>query len=179
MNDEKEIVNRVANSGLISFDLEEYFQPGERVFIDITDQLFQGLVLREKSFREYIKNTDWSSYRGKFVAIGCSADAIIPTWAYMLLTSALQPYSRKIVFGNLDDLESKIFSEQLSTIDWNQFANAKVVIKGCSKVNVPTAVYVEATNLLLPYASSIMFGEPCSTVPVFKKSKISSSQAAH
>jgi hypothetical protein len=178
MNDEKEIVNRVANSGLITFDLEEYYQPGERVLLDIADQLFQGLVLKEKSFREYIKNTNWSLLRGKYVAITCSADAIIPTWAYMLLTSALQPYARKIVFGNLDDLELKIFSEQLSKIHWNEFSNAKVVIKGCSKVNVPTAVYVEATNLLLPHAASIMFGEPCSTVPVFKKSKISPSEAA-
>jgi hypothetical protein len=174
MDEQKEIVNRVANSGLISFDLEEYYQPGERVFIDIADQLFQGFVLKEKPFREYIKNTDWSFFQGKLVAVGCSSDAIIPTWAYMLLTSALQPYARKIVFGNLEDLESKIFSEQLSKINWNQFSRAKVVIKGCSKVAVPMAVYVEATNLLLPVAASIMFGEPCSTVPVYKKPKTSS-----
>ena len=171
MEAEKEIVNRVANSQIVTFDLEDLYQPGERVLIDIKDQLFQELILKEKDFRNFIKSTDWSQYKNKFVAITCSADAIIPTWAYMLLTSALQPHARKIVFGSLEDLETKIFFEQLSQVDWNKFANAKVVVKGCSKVNVPAAVYVEATRLLMPCASSIMFGEPCSTVPVFKKSK--------
>jgi hypothetical protein len=168
---ENEIINRVANSGLVSFDLEEYHQPGERILIDIHDQLFQGLVLREKDFREYVKNHDWSAYRDKFVAITCSADAIIPTWAYMLLVSALHPFARHIVFGSLEDLETKIYFDILAKIDWNKFANAKVVIKGCSKVHVPAAVYVEATRLMRPYASTIMFGEPCSTVPVYKKPK--------
>ena len=168
----EEIVNRVAGSSLVTFDLEEYFVPGERVVIDIKDQLFQGLILREKDFRAFVKSTDWTTYRNKFLAITCSTDAIIPHWAYMLLTSALQPYARTIVFGTLEELETKIFSDQLSKIEWKKFANAKVVIKGCSKVNVPTAVYVEATNLLMPWASSIMFGEPCSTVPVFKKSRV-------
>jgi hypothetical protein len=169
METEKEIINRVANSSLVSFDLEQYYVNGERVVIDIKDQLFQGLILKEKDFRAFIKDHDWSQYQNKFVAITCSVDAVIPTWAYMLLTSALQPYARTIVFGSLDDLEMKIFSEQLLKIDWNQFSNAKVVIKGCSKVNVPTAVYVEATRLLLSHAASIMFGEPCSTVPVYKR----------
>jgi hypothetical protein len=172
MKTENEIVNRVATSSLVTFDLEQYYQPGERVLFDIKDQLFQGLILREKDFRDFIKLQDWSHYQNKFVAITCSADAIIPTWAYMLLTSSLQPFARKIVFGSLDDLETKIFYDALSKIDWKQFADAKVVIKGCSKVNVPPAIYVEATNLIRPYASSIMFGEPCSTVPVFKKAKV-------
>ena len=166
---EKGIVNRVAGSSLVTLDLEQYFVPGDRVVIDIKDQLFQGLILREKDFRSFVKSTDWSDYRNKLVAIACSTDAIIPHWAYMLLTSALQPYARRIVFGTLEDLETKIFSDQLSKIEWKQFAGAKVVIKGCSKVKVPAAVYVEATNLLMPWASSIMFGEPCSTVPVFRK----------
>lgn len=171
METEKEIVNRVASSSLVTFDLEEYYQPGERVLIDITDQLFQGLILREKDFRNFIRATDWSQYKNKLVAITCSADAIIPNWAYMLLTSALQPFAKTIVFGSLEDLETKIFFEQLSKIDWQQFRDAKIVVKGCSKVNVPAAVYVEATRLLMPCASSIMFGEPCSTVPVYKKPK--------
>jgi hypothetical protein len=169
METEREIVNRVAGSSLISFDLEQYYQEGERVAIDIKDQLFQGLILKEKDFRAFIRDYNWSQYKNKFIAIGCSIDAIIPTWAYMLLTSALHPFARTIVFGTLDDLEMKIFSEQFLKIDWSQFNNAKVVIKGCSKVNVPAAVYVEATRLLLSHASSIMFGEPCSTVPVYKK----------
>jgi hypothetical protein len=171
MDTEKEIVNRVATSSLITFDLEEYFQPGERILLDIKDQLFQGLIIREKDFRDYIKSHDWSQYENKFVAITCSEDAIIPTWAYMLIASALQPFARKIVFGTLEDLENKIYADVLSEIDWTQFKQAKIVIKGCSKVSVPLSAYVEATQRLRPYAQSIMFGEACSTVPVFKKSK--------
>jgi hypothetical protein len=169
--EEKEIVNRVASSSLVTFDLELHYTPGERVLLDIKDQLFQGLILKEKDFREFIKTNDWTQYKNKFVAITCSEDAIIPAWAYMLLTSVLEPHARTIVFGNLEDLETKIFFDTLATIDWNQFNNAKVVIKGCSKVDVPMAAYVEATRLLRPHAASIMFGEPCSTVPVYKKPK--------
>jgi hypothetical protein len=171
METEKDIINRVASSPLVTFDLEELFQPGERILLDIKDQLFQELILKEKDFRNFIKNTDWSSYKNKFVAVTCSADAIIPHWAYMLLTSVLQPHTKTIVFGTLDDLETKIFSDQLLQVNWDKFKDAKVVVKGCSKVNVPAAVYVEATRLLMPWASSIMFGEPCSTVPVYKKSR--------
>jgi hypothetical protein len=171
MDTQNEIVNRVANSNLITFDLEEYYQPGERVLIDIKDQLFQGIILKEKDFREYIRSHNWDFYKDKFVAITCSEDAIIPTWAYMLITSALQPFARKIVFGSLEDLENKIYLDTLSQIDWSKFAQAKVVIKGCSKVPVPLSAYVEATQRLRPYAQSIMFGEACSTVPVFKKLK--------
>lgn len=169
MEAENEIVNRVANSGLVTFDLEDYFVPGDRVLIDIRDQLFQGMILKEKDFRTFIKGHDWMQYKGKFVAITCTEEAIIPHWAYMLLTSALQPYASRITFGTLDDLEEKIFFEQLSKVDWSKFSNTKVVIKGCSKVNVPASVYVEATRLLMPWTSSIMFGEACSTVPVYKK----------
>lgn len=172
MDTEKEIINRVANSLLVTLDLEEYYQPGERVVVDIKDQLFQELILKEKDFRNFIRTQDWSQYKNKFVAITCSADAIIPTWAYMLLTSALQPFAGTIVFGTIEDLETKIFSDQLRQLEWTKFKDAKVVIKGCSKVNVPAAVYVEATRLLMPWASSIMFGEPCSTVPVYKKMKV-------
>lgn len=166
-----EIINRVASSSIKTFDLETLYVPGERVVLDIRDQLYEGLILREKPFREFIKSHDWSQYREKFVAITCSADAIIPTWAYMLLTSALEPFARLIVFGVLDDLETKIFSDVLDRVDWQQYSDAKVVIKGCSKVAVPTAAYVEATRRLRPFAASIMFGEPCSTVPVYKKSR--------
>lgn len=171
MDTEKEIVNRVANSSIVSLDLEQYYQPGERVLIDIRDQLFQGLILKEKDFRDFLKSHDWSRYKDKFVAITCSIDAVIPTWAYMLLTSSLEPYARTIVFGTLEDLEEKIFFDTLSKIDWSQYKDAKVVIKGCSKIAVPVSIYVEATRLIRPYAASIMFGEPCSTVPVYKKPK--------
>ena len=163
------IVNRVASSALVSFDLEEYYQPGDRVVLDIADQLFGGLILREKDFREFVKKHDWPQYEGKFVAIICSADAIVPTWAYMLVMTALQPFARRAVFGSLDVLEEQIFRDRLAMVEWAQFQGAKVVIKGCSKVNVPVAIYVEATAQIRKYASSIMYGEPCSTVPIFKK----------
>lgn len=171
MEKEKEIVNKVASSGLMTFDLEKFYVNGPRVLIDLKDQLFQGMILREKDLRDFVKNHDWSFYKDKFVAVTCSEDVVIPTWAYMLITSSLQPFARKIIFGTLADLENKIFSEILSTIDWSTFEGQKVVIKGCSKVAVPLSAYVDVTNYLRPYASSIMFGEPCSTVPVFKKVK--------
>jgi len=169
--EEKEIVNRVSTSSLVTFDLELYYQPGERVLIDIKEQLFQGLILREKDFRDFIKAQDWSQYKNKFVAIHCSTDAIIPTWAFMLLTIALEPFALRIFFGTPEDLEIQLFREALSKINWEQYRDAKVVIKGCSKINVPVAIYVEATNKLRPIVSSLMFGEPCSTVPLYKKAK--------
>ncbi|MEY4930587.1 MAG: hypothetical protein RI909_1311 [Bacteroidota bacterium] len=166
---ENEIVNRVANSPLVTFDLEELYTPGERILFDIKSLLFQELILREKDFRDFIKSHDWSQYANKHVAITCSADAVIPTWAYMLLTASLQPYASSVIFGSLQDLEITLFKNALDKVEWGKFNNAKVVIKGCSKVEVPISSYVEATNRLRPVASSIMFGEPCSTVPVFKK----------
>ncbi len=165
----EEIVNRVSNSQLISFDLEEFYTPGERVLFDIKKFLFQELILKEKDFREAIKNHDWTQYKEKHVAIICSADAIIPTWAFMLLSIALQPYARRVVFGNLSELESQLFYDSLSQIDWEKFRDKKMIIKGCSKVEVPLSAFVEATNRLKLVAASIMFGEPCSTVPLFKK----------
>jgi len=172
MNEEQQIVNKVANSALVTFNLEEYYESGERILLDIKDQLYQGLILREKEFREFIKNHDWSQYQNKFVAITCSVDAIVPTWAYMLLAIGLQPFAKRIVFGSLQDLEIENFRSALSKIDWSSFKGAKVVVKGCSKVDVPVAIYVDVVNQLTPVASSLMFGEPCSTVPLFKKTKI-------
>jgi Protein of unknown function (DUF2480) len=168
---EDKIINKVAGSSLVTFDLEEYYQPGDRCVIDIKDQLYEGLILREKDFRAFIKDHDWSAYKNKFVSLTCSADAIVPTWAYMLLTIALHPYASRVVFGTLDELETTLFRERLAEVDWNLFKDSKVVIKGCSKVNVPVAVYVEATVQLKTVAASLMFGEPCSTVPLFKRSK--------
>lgn len=168
MEQEKEIINKVASSSLITVDLEEYYQPGERVLIDIKDQLYEGLIVKEKDFREFIKRHDWSLYQNKFVAITCTADAIIPTWAFMLVTIALKPFAKAVEFGTLENLEEKIFQKALSTVNWNQFKNAKVVVKGCSKVNVPTSAYVLAAAQLQPVVSSLMFGEACSTVPLYK-----------
>jgi hypothetical protein len=168
---EGEIINRVTGSALVTFDLEQYYQPGERAVVDIKDQLFQGLILKEKDFRAYIKATDWSIYQDKLVAVYCSEDAIVPTWAYMLVAAVLEPYARRIVFGAPEELEKVLFQEALAKVDWQQYKDAKVVVKGCSKVDVPVAAYVEATRRLKPLASSVMFGEACSTVPVFKRSQ--------
>ncbi len=165
------IFNHVTNSPLVTFDLEEYYTPGERVLFDLKDCLFQEIILREKDFRDFIKNHPWHTYNKKYVAITCSADAIVPTWAFMLLTAALQPFAAKINFGSIEELESELFNDKLKNVNWQQYQHSKVVIKGCSKVEVPISAYVYATDKLLLVANSIMFGEPCSTVPIFKKKK--------
>jgi hypothetical protein len=170
-NSEDEIVNRVINSGLVSFDLEEYYHKGERVLFDIKDNLFQGLILREKDFREFLKNHDWSFYKDKNVAIICSEDAIVPTWAYMLLVSKLEPVANIVVFGDLSDLEQALFQNALNKIDITQFKDARVVIKGCGNFPVPVFAYAEITRILRPVVLSIMYGEPCSTVPIYKRPK--------
>jgi Protein of unknown function (DUF2480) len=168
-NTEPTIINRVANSGLITFNLEDYYQPGPRALVDVKPWLFQEMIVKEKDFREYLKNHDWQQYHNNFVALHCSVDVIIPTWAFMLTSLYLQPYAKHIFFGDLQALESQLFLQALQRVDWPQYQNAKVVIKGCSKVQVPTAIYVETANRLRPFAYSIMFGEPCSTVPLFKR----------
>jgi Protein of unknown function (DUF2480) len=165
----EEIINRVVSSGLVSLDLEDYYHPGERVVFDIKENLYMGLMLKEKDFREFLKTNDWSQYSGKNVAIVCSEDAIVPTWAYMLLAIQLEPFANMVVFGNLEALEQKLFDTAVQTIDFEVFRGAKVVVKGCSKVPVPTTTYVEITRKLKPIVQSLMFGEPCSTVPLYKK----------
>jgi Protein of unknown function (DUF2480) len=172
---EAEIINKVANSGLISLDLEEYFHPGERVIYDIKDNLFMGLMLKEKDFRAFLKENDWSVYSGKNVAIICSEDAIVPTWAYMLLAIQMEPYANIVVFGGLEDLEKKLYEVALNQLDLEQFKDQRVVVKGCSNAKIPTSVYVDLTIRLKPIVKSLMFGEPCSTVPLFKN-KVPSSE---
>ena len=167
-------VNRVANSGLVTLNLEEYLHAGERVVYDIKDNLFHGLVLREKDFREFIKTNNWAQYDGQNVAIVCSADAIVPTWAYMLLATKLHNHAHRYVFGTLEALEQALFQEAIATLDAEEYRDAKVVVKGCGNVPVPTFAYVAIMQKLLPVASSVMYGEPCSTVPLYKKPKVSS-----
>ena len=164
-----QIINRVASSQIITFDLEQLYPVGDRVLIDIKDILFQGLILKEKDFRNYVKNHNWSQYANRYVAVSCSADAIIPTWAYMLISVFLQPFARAVVFGDLIALETQLFKQALDQVNWEQYRDAKVVVKGCSKVEVPVSAYVEVSNRLRPLAQSIMFGEACSTVPLFKR----------
>lgn len=168
---EGEIVNRVAQSALINFDLEQYYDQAPRVQIDIKHQLFNELVLREKDFRSFVKEHNWEDYKNKNVAVHCSVDAIVPTWAYMLLSSALEPYAKNLVFGDLSHLENHLFQQALAKIDLEEYKNQKVIIKGCGRFPVPEYAYVEITRLLSPVVSSLMYGEACSAVPIYKKPK--------
>ena len=165
----EDIINRVANSKLVTIDLEDYYPKGMRVLFDIKDWLFQELVLKEKDFREYIKNHDWSQYQNQYVAITCSADAIIPDWAFMLLTVNLEPFVEKSHIGTLEDLETAIYQDVITAIDGTIYQDKPVIIKGCSNLPVPINAYVMITNKLKPYAKSIMYGEACSFVPLFKR----------
>lgn len=168
----EEIINKVAGSGIVSIDLEEFYVPGERIIFDITPHLFQGLILKEKEFRDFVKNNDWSVYTGKIVGIVCSADAIVPTWAYMLISLSLEPFAKRIFFANAQEIETILFSEQLNNINPQDYKDARIVIKGCGDKPVPTNAYVQLTVLLKPLAKSIMYGEPCSTVPLYKAKSI-------
>jgi hypothetical protein len=165
----EEIVNKVAQSGIVTIDLEAFYDDVPRVEFDIKPLLFQELILKEKDFREYIKTHNWSQYQNTYVSLICSADAIVPTWAYMLLTLSLQPFAKKIVYGNLEVLETILFNEKLNALDVTPYKDARVVIKGCGAKPVPIAAYVTLTEKLKPVAKSIMYGEPCSTVPLYKK----------
>lgn len=172
MNDE--IVNKVANSGIVTIDPETFSVDGERVVFDLKPLLFHELILKEQDFRNFIKINDWSLYKDKLVALTCSADAIVPTWAYMLIALALEPYARFVFFGTLDEMENALFTERVKALDLRSFKDARVVIKGCSNKPVPVNVYVLLSSLLKPLAKSIMYGEPCSTVPLFKAPKTGS-----
>lgn len=165
----EEIINRVANSGLITFNLEDIYPKGDRVLYDIKVNLWQEMALKEKDFRDFVKTHDWSIYQDKYVAIHCSVDAIVPTWAYMLLTTKLAPFAKKVVFGNLQELENILFEEALTKVNAQEYLDARVVIKGCSDIQIPAAAYVRITEILQPVAKILMYGEPCSTVPLYKK----------
>ncbi len=165
-----EIVNKVAASGIITIDLEEFYPEGERVSIDLANQLWQGMALREKDFRTWISATDWNQYQKKHVAVFCSVDAIIPAWAYMLVSSSLSGVAGTIVFGNQQTLEEVLFRKVVEELDAENYRDKRCVIKGCSNLPVPQSAYVDLVVKLRPVARSIMFGEPCSTVPVYKRS---------
>ena len=165
----EEIVNRVAKSPIITLDLADYYPKEENVLYDLKDNLFQGMILREKDFRTFIKEHDWSAYEGKNVALFCSVDAIVPVWAYMLLTLKLEPYANMVIHGDEDELNRVLFRKALQQIDIEYFAGKPVVVKGCGDLPIPAAAYVEVSRLLRPVAKSIMYGEPCSTVPLYKQ----------
>ena len=169
MDIQETFVNKVAQSGLITLDPASFYPQGERVVYDIKDNLFMGLMLREKDFREFVKTHDWTQYEGKNVAVTCSADAIVPAWAYMLLANRMAPYAKEVVFGNEEVLETVLFEKMIAKADFEQYRDQRIVLKGCGDVAVPTSAYVELTKRLTPIAKSLMFGEPCSTVPIYKR----------
>jgi len=165
----EEIINKVAKSGLITLNLEDYYQEGERFYFDIKNLLHEGIVLKEKDFREFIKSYDWSKHKNQYVAIDCSVDAIIPIWAYMLISKSLAPFAKKIVKGSVDLLEKILFDEAIKKIDLEPFSEKNIIIKGCSNKPVPEYAYVLITQRLTGVCKKIMYGEACSTVPIYKK----------
>ena len=167
-------VNKVAESGIITLNLEEFYPKEETVVFDMKEHLFMGLILKEKDFRETMKSLDLSVYKEKNIAITCTADAVIPVWAYMLVTSYLQPVANNIVFGDVAFLHKTIFLNNLANININDYQDKRVVIKGCGDLPITETAYVAITNMLRPVVKSIMYGEPCSTVPIYKKPKTAS-----
>lgn len=163
------LMNKVAESGLISFDLEAYYPKSKIKVFDLKEYLFMGLILKEKDFRAALQTTDWESYKDAYVAITCSADAIIPMWANMLVASYLQPVAKEVVFGDEKRLIESVLVNSINHIDATEFTDKRVVVKGCGDVAIPEAAYVAITNKLRPVVKSIMYGEPCSTVPIYKK----------
>lgn len=166
---EKPLINRVANSGLINFNLENYFPKDEIVSFDLKEFLFQGLILKEKDFRNSLKEIDWSSYNSKILLVICSTDAIIPVWAYMLVSAYAEPFASQVFLGSKENFISSYYWEFIKQLDASKYEGQRVVIKGCSKKPVPASAYLALTTKLRPYAQSIMYGEPCSTVPIFKR----------
>ena len=166
---EAEFVNKVAESGIITLDLEDFYPKDETAVFDMKDHLFMGLILKEKDFREVMKNLDLTPYKDKNIALTCSADAVIPVWAYMLVASYLQPVAKEIIFGDADFLHKTLFLKNIEQINVENYKDQRVVIKGCVELPISETAYVAITNQLRPVVKSIMYGEPCSTVPVYKK----------
>jgi hypothetical protein len=163
------IVNKVGESGLVTLDLEKYLPKEEMVLFDLKDYLFMGLILKEKDFRTALLQLDWGQYKNRYVAVACTADAVIPVWAYMLVASNLQPFAKDVAFGTLDEMKDQLLLSTLKQLDMTEYNDKRVVVKGCGEVPISEKAYLEITKKLRPVAKSIMYGEPCSTVPVFKK----------
>ncbi|NJO24724.1 MAG: DUF2480 family protein [Bacteroidia bacterium] len=164
-----EIVNKVAESGLVTLDLETYYPKGEIAAFDLKEFLFMEMILKEKDFREKLKAHEWNKYKDKSVAVYCSADAVIPVWAYMLVVSYLEPVAREIILGDEKELHKHLFLKNISEIDIGEFTDKRIVVKGCGETPIADFAYLEITKRLRPVAKSIMYGEPCSTVPIYKK----------
>jgi hypothetical protein len=166
---EETFTNKVSESGIISLNLEEYYPKDDIALFDMKDYLFMGLILKEKDFRENLKMLNLSIYTDKVVAVTCSADAVIPMWAYMLVSSNLQPVARDVVFGTVEEVKKTLLLKNIAQLPVDDYEGKRVVIKGCGEIPVGEAAYLQATQLLRPVAKSIMYGEPCSTVPIYKK----------
>ena len=164
-----EFVNKVAESGLITIDLENWYPKGEIVVLDLKDYLFMGMIVKEKEFRDSLKNTDWEIYRNKMVSVICSADAIIPSWAFMLVASYLQPVCKELALATPDEMRKQVFLRNIQSINSMDYKDQRVIIKGCGDTPIGDFAYLEITRILRPVVRSLMYGEPCSTVPVFKK----------
>jgi hypothetical protein len=169
MEIQENIINKVGMSGLVTLDPAIFYPAGDRVLYDLKDNLFQGLILREKDFRDFVKEHDWQQYQDKYVAVTCTADAIVQVWAYALLANKLAPYAKDVVFGDLETLETVLFLKNMQKLDVAEYTGQRVVLKGCGDIPVPVSAYVELAKKLTPVVKSLMFGEPCSTVPIFKK----------
>lgn len=165
-----EIVNKVAESGIITLDLAEFYPKQEIKTFDLKDYLFMGLILKEKDYRAALQTTDWTVYESKNVCVVCSADAIIPMWAYMLAASHLQPFAASVIFGNEKKLIEELINNEIVKINTADYTDKRVVIKGCGEQEIPASAYVAITSKLKPVVKSLMYGEPCSTVPIYKKS---------
>lgn len=165
------IVNKVAESGLVTIDLADYYPKEEVEVFDLKDHLYMGLILKERDFREALKNVKWETYNNKVVGVTCSADAIIPPWAYMLVASYLQPVAKDVVMGNEKEVVKTVFLKNIMRIDVSAFADQRVVVKGCGDIAIGEFAYMEITKLLRPVSKTIMYGEPCSTVPIYKKDR--------
>ena len=165
----EEIVNKVAQSKLMPVNLEDFYPAGRRIQIDLKDWLFEGIMLREKDYRAAIKEHDFSQYQDAYVALHCSEDAIIPTWAYMLMTSNVTPFAKKVVQGDLVQLETALYHEIIGSLNVSDYEGQRIIMKGCGEKPVPVSAYTAFVEKVQPVALSILFGEPCSTVPVYKK----------
>jgi hypothetical protein len=166
---EDEIINRVEKSAIEQVNLDDFYPKGERVAFDLKNVLVNEMVLIEKDFRAFVKNNDWSVYQDKYVYVICSADAIVPLWAFMLVVSTIKPYAKKVVMGNSQDLEKAIFNDIFDALDFTEYEDKSVIVKGCGHHPIPESIFVDFTNRLQDVAKNIMFGEACSAVPLFKK----------
>lgn len=166
-----EIINKVEQSGLITLNLEDYYDLNKRVFIDLKEHLYEGLILRERDFRAFVKTNDWSQYQDCNIAIDITSDAIVPAWAFMLVASAVSPFAKTVIKGSLEDLNKHLFTKALQTINLEELQDKFVIVKGCSNRPVPESTYVELCTLLQPVVKTLSYGEACSKVPLYKKSR--------